>query len=514
MNFSLTPFAGKGLNVTSPIDGALLARLKTHSPDDVTKAVRQAESAFNVWRLVPTPKRGRLVGILGEVLREHKDALGKLTSIECGKILSEGLGEVQEMIDVCDVAVGLSRRIGGEIFASELKDHNLQETWHPKGVVGIITAFNFPVAVWAWNFAISVICGNSNIWKPSEKTPLTALVCQHLFEDAAKRFTKETGIKVPKGLSSVILGDGSIGAALVANKKVKLVSATGSTRMGEKVRLEVSKTLGRDYLLELGGNNAVILTPSANFQLALTSTLFGAVGTAGQRCTTTRRLIVHTSIYKEVCTFLSDIYAKLETSVGNPLQSKTLIGPLIDKLAFDHMQTSLAKAKKQGGKIIGGNRIMRKDLNDNAYYVSPALVKLADQKGVVMDETFAPILYVLPYKTIDQAIAMNNAVEQGLSASIFTTSISEANIFLRDADNGIVNVNNGTSGAELGGAFGGNKATGGGREAGSDSWKAYMTRATNRINYMDGPLQLAQGVQFPVKVDAKKLSSLTKSKKK
>lgn len=504
LKVNLKPYQGKDLVVTTPITGEKICTLKTASPNQVNQSVKKARKAFEEWQKVPMPVRGRLVRMYGEVLRQNKQALGELVSLECGKSLTEGLGEVQEMIDMCNLTVGLSRQIGGTIFSSELDDHNLQETWHPKGVVGIITAFNFPVAVWAWNFAISVVCGNSNIWKPSEKTPVCAIACQQLFDRATKQFTKITGHKVP-AISQIIIGDATAGQALVSNTDVNLVSATGSCRLGDAVRQEVAKTLGRNSLLELGGNNAVIITPNANMELAIPSTLFGAIGTAGQRCTTTRRLFIHQSQYKAVLKVLTDAYQAIgKNSVGNPLDAKSLVGPLIDKTAFDHMQKALQQAKKEGGKITGGHRVLEKKY-PNASYVAPALVAINKQTKIVMEETFAPILYVIPYKTLAEAIKLNNSVEQGLSSAIFTQDIREAEIFLRDTDTGIANVNNGTSGAELGGAFGGNKSTGSGREAGSDAWKSYMTRATNRINYSAGGLKLAQGVKFPVKLNLKSI---------
>ena len=489
-------------SVHTPITGEEIAHINLHNVSDVDGVVAQAKTAFQSWRLVPTPVRGRLIGILGEVLREHKEALSELVTLECGKIISEGRGEVQEMIDICEFAVGLSRQIGGTLFPSELDGHIMQERWHPKGVVGIISAFNFPVAVWAWNFALSIVCGNANIWKPSEKTPIVAEACQVLFDIAAKRFTDETGVNVPEGLSIVLQGKGDVGAAMVAHKDVALVSATGSCAMGDKVQGEVSKTLGRECLLELGGNNAVIITPNADLTLAVESTLFGAIGTAGQRCTTTRRLLIHKSIFDDVYEVFKNAYASISDDIiGNPLDGDTLIGPLIDEQSYAQFKQSVKDAAAQGGEVTGGVRVLQDNFGDEAFYVRPALVKMEKQTGVVETETFAPILYVMPYDTLEDAIAINNSVEQGLSSAILTNDLTEAEQFLRDSDCGIANVNNGTSGAEIGGAFGGNKSTGGGRESGSDSWKQYATRSTNRINTTPGPMQLAQGVKFPLKID-------------
>lgn len=476
----------------SPIDGKALASLKVHSQKDVAEMISRAATDFKIWRDVPMPVRGRLIGIFGDVLRAHKLELAEIVTREAGKIISEANGEVQEMIDIAEYAVGLSRQIGGTIFSSELNDHSLQERWHPKGIVGIISAFNFPVAVWMWNLALSVVCGNTNIWKPSEKTLVSAVASHALWGLAVAEFEKETGITVPKGVSQLLLGTRETGEALVADIRVNLISATGSSRMGEAVQAEVAKTLGRTALLELGGNNAVIFTPSAPMPLALQSTLFGAMGTAGQRCTTTRRLFIHESIVDKMWPHLEKAYRELsDDRIGDPNDKKTLIGPLIDKQAFDNMQSAL----KKSSNVIGGNRVHE---NLGGYYVRPALVNVTEQTEIMKDEVFAPILYVMKYKTLEQAVALNNEVSQGLSAAIFTQNLEEAEYFLRNADNGIVNVNNGTSGAEIGGAFGGNKSTGGGRESGSDSWKQYMTRSTNRINNKPRGLQLAQGVEFPI----------------
>ncbi len=476
--------------VHSPIDGSNIGKVTFDTAAQLDRKIADAHKAFLDWRVVPAPKRGELIRLFGEVLRENKAALGELVTLECGKILSEGQGEVQEMIDICDFAVGLSRQLYGLTIASERPQHRMQEAWHPAGVVGVISAFNFPVAVWCWNFALAIVCGDSVIWKPSEKTPLTALACQALFEQALARFGD-----APTHLSQITLGDRKIGMQLVDDARVPVISATGSTRMGREVGPRVAARFGRS-ILELGGNNAMIVTPSAAQDLALMATVFGAVGTAGQRCTTQRRLIVHQSVVKPFVARLKKAYSSLETKIGSPLHTSTLLGPLIDKQAFEAMQAALKKAKAQGGKVTGGIRTLAKE-HPGAYYVTPAIVEMPKQSDAVHHETFAPILYVMTYKTIDEAIALQNAVPQGLSSCIFTTDMREAELFTSAAgsDCGIANVNLGTSGAEIGGAFGGEKETGGGRESGTDSWKAYMRRATNTINYGTA-LPLAQGVKF------------------
>jgi len=492
-------FVANGYAAHSPINGEQIAQLKLHDSNDVSVMVETSVKAFAEWRKVPMPVRGRLIGIFGEVIRRHKSALADIVTLEAGKIISEANGEVQEMIDIAEYAVGLSRQIGGTIFSSELNDHALQERWHPKGVVGVISAFNFPVAVWMWNLALSVVCGNTNIWKPSEKTLVSAIASHALWDLAVIQFEQETGVRVPHGVSQLLLGERNVGAALVADRRVSLISATGSSRMGEAVQEEVAKTLGRTALLELGGNNAVIFTPSAPMPLAMESTLFGAMGTAGQRCTTTRRLFIHESIFDKLWPHLEKAYRDLKTDlIGKPTDKKTLIGPLIDKQAFENMQMAIHQAQAEGGIVIGGERV-HEELG--GYYVRPAVVKMTKQTHVMMEEVFAPILYVMPYKDMAEAVRLNNEVTQGLSAAIFTRDLTEAEYFLSHADTGIVNVNNGTSGAEIGGAFGGNKATGGGRESGSDSWKQYMTRSTNRINTKPAALKLAQGVEFPLPLD-------------
>ena len=493
--------SGEGHACYSPIDGCLLTHVVLHTPQELTKKIDQAVEHAALWRSIPMPVRGRLIGIFGEVIREHKQLLSDIVTLEAGKIISEARGEVQEMIDIAEYAVGLSRQIAGSLFPSELSHHILQERWQPKGVVGIISAFNFPVAVWMWNLALSVVCGNTNIWKPSEKTLVCAIACQALWEKAVERFTSETQITVPDTISTLILGDRDLGEKLVQDKRVSLISATGSCAMGLKVQAEVAKTLGRSCLLELGGNNAVIITPSAPMPLTLESTLFGAMGTAGQRCTTTRRLFIHESKYDLLWTHIEKAYHGLNNDlIGDPRDPKTLIGPLIDKNSFDQMQQALQNVKNEGGHVVGGQRV-HTDRYSNGYYVRPAVVKLKQQTTQVLHEVFAPILYVIPYRDLAEAVALNNSVEQGLSSAIFTTDLQEAEYFLSHSDCGIANVNNGTSGAEIGGAFGGNKATGGGRESGSDSWKQYMNRCTIRVNTKPEGLKLAQGVQFPIPLD-------------
>lgn len=473
----------------SPVTGEQLAALPVDSRETAAAKIDKASEAFQAWRLVPAPKRGELVRLLGEELRAVKTELGRLVSIEAGKIPSEGLGEVQEMIDICDFAVGLSRQLYGLTIATERPGHRMMETWHPLGVVGVISAFNFPVAVWAWNAALALVCGNAVVWKPSEKTPLTALASQAILKRAIARFGD-----APEGLSEVLIGDRAIGEVLVDHAKVPVVSATGSTRMGREVGPRLAGRFAR-AILELGGNNAGIVCPSADLDMALRAIAFGAMGTAGQRCTTLRRLFVHESVYDQLVPRLQKAYANV--SVGNPLESTALVGPLIDKLAFENMQKALSEAKAHGGQVNGGDRVSLP--HENAYYVKPALVEMPSQVGPVLEETFAPILYVMKYTDFDKVIEDHNAVGAGLSSSIFTLDLREAERFLSadGSDCGIANVNIGTSGAEIGGAFGGEKETGGGRESGSDAWKAYMRRATNTINYSRA-LPLAQGVSFEI----------------
>jgi aldehyde dehydrogenase (NAD+) len=468
----------------SPVDGALLGSVATADGDEVAAAVGRAHEAFLAWRLVPPPRRGELVRLLGEVLREDKEALGRLVSSESGKILSEGLGEVQEMIDICDFAVGLSRQLYGLTIATERPGHRMMETWHPLGVVGVISAFNFPVAVWAWNACLAFVCGDAVVWKPSEKTPLCAVAVTALFARAAERFGD-----APAGLLELVQGGREAGEALADDARVPLVSATGSTRMGAALGPRVAARFGR-ALLELGGNNAMIVTPSADLDLAERAIAFSAMGTAGQRCTTLRRLIVHDDVYERLVPRLKAIWSSAR--VGDPLDPETLVGPLIDRGAASAMEGALGEARGEGGGVHGGEPI-------EGCYVRPALVEMPAQGPVMVKETFAPILYVLRYRDLAEAIALHNAVPQGLASSIFTTDLREAETFLSAAgsDCGIANVNIGPSGAEIGGAFGGEKETGGGRESGSDSWRAYMRRATNTINY-SADLPLAQGVDFSI----------------
>jgi aldehyde dehydrogenase (NAD+) len=480
---------GGSLRIVSPVDGCELSRVQETSPQELAQIIEKAEHAFKKWRLVPAPKRGELIRLFGEELRAHKEDLAVLVTLECGKILQEGLGEVQEMIDVCDFAVGLSRQLYGLTIASERPDHRMMETWHPLGPVLVISPFNFPVAVWCWNFALAIVCGDSVIWKPSEKTPLTALATLSLFENALKKFNASLDLLL------LVVGGSDLGKPLVESSKISLVSATGSVSMGKAVAQSVAARLGKS-LLELSGNNAMILTPSADLELAIRAIAFSALGTAGQRCTTLRRLIVHKSLYDQVFVRLSQIYKHVP--VGNPLEAKTLVGPLIDQRSFDEMQSALKEAHSQGGQIQGGERILEEKY-PKAYYVRPALVAMKTQTEIVRKETFAPILYVMPYEDFEEALKMQNDVPQGLSSCIFTNDIREAETFLsaRGSDCGIANVNIGPSGAEIGGAFGGEKETGGGRESGSDAWKNYMRRATNTINYSK-ELPLAQGIHFDV----------------
>ena len=472
----------------SPVTGGELARVRAHSPQEVAAIVADAADAFRTWRTVPAPVRGRLVRELGELLREHKEDLGALVSIEAGKIASEGLGEVQEMIDICDLAVGLSRQLFGLTIASERPGHRMMEQWHPLGVVGVISAFNFPVAVWSWNTALALVCGDAVVWKPSEKTLLTALACQALVAEAARR------AGAPEAVCAVVLGGAEVGEALVDDPRVALVSATGSTRMGRAVAPRVAARFGR-VLLELGGNNAAIVAPSADLDLAVRGIVFSAAGTAGQRCTSLRRVIAHASIADELVARLSAAYATLP--IGSPLADGTLVGPLIDRASYEGYLTALEKAQANGGELVAGGERVLVDEAPDAYYVQPAIVRMPTQSEIVQAETFAPILYVLTYDGFDEAMAMHNDVPQGLSSSIFTMNVREAERFTAadGSDCGIANVNIGPSGAEIGGAFGGEKETGGGRESGSDAWKAYMRRATNTVNY-SAELPLAQGVTF------------------
>ncbi|MGD0263035.1 MAG: aldehyde dehydrogenase family protein [Verrucomicrobiota bacterium] len=481
--------SGKPLQSLSPIDGRLLATVRTATADEYERAARRAQEAFGKWRLVPAPKRGEIVRQLGNALREAKPDLGRLVTLEAGKILAEGEGEVQEMIDICDFAVGLSRQLYGLTIASERPQHRMMEQWHPLGIVGIVTAFNFPVAVWAWNSALAAVCGDSTIWKPSSQTPLTAIATIKI----AERICRAND--VDPAIFSLVIGDGAtVGERLINDPSVPLISATGSSSMGRHVGEVVTRRLGRT-LLELGGNNAIIVAPSADLNLAMRAILFGAVGTAGQRCTTTRRIIVHESIRAKLTRRLADAYRQVP--IGNPLQPGTLMGPLINTRAVQDMQDALAAVRAQGGQILYGGEPLKGARYPGGCYVRPCLVAAPHNLKIVHEETFAPILYLIPYRTLDQAIAYHNEVPQGLSSAIFTNDLREAEQFLsaRGSDCGIANVNIGTSGAEIGGAFGGEKETGGGRESGSDSWKTYMRRQTATINYSK-ELPLAQGIVF------------------
>ena len=485
--------ASGDLQAVTPITGAPLGRVATQTSADVDRALTAARAAQRVWREVPAPRRGELLRLFGERLRARKDALGRLVSLETGKILQEGLGEVQEMIDVCDFAVGLSRQLYGLTIASERPGHRMAETWHPLGVCAVISAFNFPVAVWAWNAALALVCGNAVVWKPSEKTPLSALATMRIAADALAAFDAQGAAGAPDGLLQLLQGGREIGAQLADDPRVDLVSATGSTAMGRAVGAAAARRFGR-AILELGGNNAGIVTPSADRELALRAILFSAVGTAGQRCTSLRRLLVQADVYDALVARVRAAYARVP--IGNPLDAGVLMGPLIDAQAYERMQAALAQARRDGGVVHGGERV-HVDGCDGGYYVRPALVEMPAQTPLVLTETFAPILYVLRYARLDDAIAMNNAAAHGLSSCIFTNDLREAEAFLSasGSDCGIANVNLGPSGAEIGGAFGGEKDTGGGRESGSDAWKGYMRRATQTINF-SSQLPLAQGIDF------------------
>jgi aldehyde dehydrogenase (NAD+) len=479
---------GALLESKSPVDGHVLGTVHLGGAKDYDQVVDTAHQAFLVWRNLPAPKRGEIIRQIGDRLRLHKDALGKLVSYEMGKSLQEGLGEVQEMIDICDFAVGLSRQLYGLTMHSERPMHRMYEQYHPLGVVGIISAFNFPVAVWSWNAMIAWVCGNTCVWKPSEKTPLTGIACQHI---VAVVFAENN---IPEGVSCLIIGDAHIGKAMATDERVSLISATGSTAMGKSVASTVAQRLGKS-LLELGGNNAIIISPDADLKLVIPAVVFGAVGTCGQRCTTTRRLIVHSAVYNDVKIALANAYKQLK--IGNPLLSENHVGPLIDIDAVLSFSAAIEQAKKEGGKLLAGGNLFTGEGYDSGCYVQPAIVEMSSQTNIVKEETFAPILYMLPYETLDEAIALQNAVPQGLSSAIFTQNLAEAEAFfsVKGSDCGIANVNIGTSGAEIGGAFGGEKATGGGRESGSDSWKFYMRRQTNTINY-GTTMPLAQGIKF------------------
>jgi aldehyde dehydrogenase (NAD+) len=478
-----------GVPARSPLTGEIIGRLQEATERDVSAAIDEAHAAFLLWANVPAPRRGEFVRLLGEELRKSKDDLALLVTLEAGKIASEAAGEVQEMIDICDFAVGLSRQLYGLAISTERPSHRMMETWHPLGVVGVISAFNFPVAVWSWNAALAFVCGDSVVWKPSEKTPLTALAVQAIVERASARFGD-----APAGLSQVIIGGRGVGEMMVDHPRVQLVSATGSTEMGRKVGQRLAARFARS-LLELGGNNAAIIAPSADQNLALRAVAFAAMGTAGQRCTSLRRLFVHESIYDGFVSRLKSAYGSVP--VGDPRKDGTLIGPLIDGGAYDSMQNALTEARK-AGRVAGGEQVDVTGAPD-AHFVRPALVEMDAQSDVVLRETFAPILYVMRYNDLGSAIAAQNASKHGLSSSIFTLDVREAETFMSavGSDCGIANVNIGPSGAEIGGAFGGEKETGGGREAGSDSWKAYMRRATNTVNFGTS-LPLAQGVKFDI----------------
>lgn len=479
--------------IETPVNGEAIGTATYCSPEDYERVIKQGEEAFKAWRAIPAPKRGEIVRVYGNVLRQHKDQLAQLVSLECGKILQEGLGEVQEMIDICDFAVGLSRQLYGYTMQSERPQHRMFDQYQPLGIVGIISAFNFPVAVWAWNSMLAAVCGDVTIWKPSEKTPFTAMACMQLLHGVLTEFN------VPEGVFSLVIGDGEIGQLMSADERVPLVSATGSTAMGKKVAATVGARLGKS-LLELGGNNAVILTPSADLNMAIRSTVFGAAGTCGQRCTTTRRLIIHEEIYEQVKNTLVKAYGSLP--IGNPLQSGVLVGPLIDQDAVKGYLNALEDVQRSGGRVIYGGQVLEGEQYPGGRYVLPTLVEAQNHYPAVQKETFAPILYLIKYSGgIENAIAIQNDVKQGLSSAVFTLNMREAEKFVSYAgsDCGIANINIGTSGAEIGGAFGGEKETGGGRESGSDSWKVYMRRQTNTVNYSN-ELPLAQGIVFELSI--------------
>jgi aldehyde dehydrogenase (NAD+) len=472
----------------SPADGKKIAAVTTTTAAEYETIITTAQAAFEVWRKIPAPRRGEIIRQYGNKLREHKEDLGKLVSYEMGKILQEGLGEVQEMIDICDFAVGLSRQLYGLTMHSERPDHRMYEQWHPLGVVGIISAFNFPVAVWSWNAMLAAVCGDVCIWKPSEKTPLCGVACQQLLQEVLKENN------VPEGVFCLVNGDYTVGERMTNDTRVPLISATGSTRMGKKVGAAVGERLGRS-LLELGGNNAIIISDKANLDMALRAVVFGAVGTCGQRCTSTRRLIIHESVYATFKDKLVKAYAQVR--IGNPLEQGVLVGPLIDTTAVQQFTHAIEEIKREGGTIVCGGEVLASDKNPSGCYVTPCIAEVQNHYDIVQHETFAPILYLMKYTELNEAIRLQNDVKQGLSSAIFTTHMQEMENFLSTAgsDCGIANVNIGTSGAEIGGAFGGEKETGGGRESGSDSWKAYMRRQTNTINYSN-QMPLAQGIQF------------------
>lgn len=481
---------GEYITIHSAADGSPLGSVQMAGDAEYEAVIAKAKAAADHWKTIPAPQRGEIVRQIGDELRKYKEELGQLVTMEMGKIYQEGLGEVQEMIDICDFAVGLSRQLYGLTMHSERPQHRMYEQWHPLGIVGIISAFNFPVAVWAWNSMIAAVCGNVSVWKPSEKTPLTAVACMNIAKEVLKRNN------LPEGIMSMIVGDRKIGEAMSHDKRVALVSATGSTRMGRAVAQAVAQRLGKS-LLELGGNNAIIITPNANLELALPAMLFGSVGTCGQRCTSTRRLIIQEDIYDKVKDSLVKAYSSLKNRVGHPMDSSTLIGPLIDKDSVNAMQKRLEIVKSEGGKVIFGGEVLSGPGYETGTYVVPALVEAENSYESVQEETFAPILYLLKYKDLKEAVNIQNDVAQGLSSSIFSENMRETEYFLSasGSDCGIANVNIGTSGAEIGGAFGGEKDTGGGRESGSDAWKAYMRRQTNTLNWSEA-LPLAQGIKF------------------
>ncbi len=495
LGVDLAAVGGGDLAVRTPVDGSSLGSVRTADAAQIERALTQADACFRQLRVLPAPRRGEAIRLFGETLRSHKASLGQLVTVESGKILPEGLGEVQEMIDICDFAVGLSRQLYGLTIASERPQHRMMEQWHPLGPVAVITAFNFPVAVWAWNFALAVVCGDPVLWKPSEKTPITALACQALWQRAIGQLPDW-----PEHVSQVLVGGRNVGEALAADSRVPLVSATGSCRMGRALSPVVAARFGRG-LLELGGNNAMIVTASADLELAVRAIVFSAVGTAGQRCTSLRRLLVQQSVRDALLLRLIAAYSSLR--IGSPLDPDTLVGPLIDEAAANHMQTALQQAVQQGGSLLVGGRRTLQDRYPSAAYMQPAIVRMPAQTPVVCEETFAPLLYVLDYRELADAIVLHNAVPQGLASCIFTRELREAELFLSAAgsDCGIANVNIGPSGAEIGGAFGGEKATGGGRESGSDAWKSYMRRTTNTINY-GTQLPLAQGIKFGASAEA------------
>lgn len=480
--------SGDYITSYSPVDGSVIGKVSKTTREEYDQVIQQAQEAFVTWRKVPAPKRGDIVRQYGDALRKYKEPLGRLVSYEMGKSLQEGWGEVQEMIDICDFAVGLSRQLYGLTMHSERPNHRMYEQWHPLGIVGIISAFNFPVAVWSWNSMVALVCGDVCIWKPSEKTPLCAVACQNIFHEILK------ANDVPEGVCSYITGDYQVGEMLTKDARVPLISATGSIRMGKIVGAEVAGRLGRT-ILELGGNNAIIVTPSADLKVVLTGAVFGAVGTAGQRCTSTRRLIVHDSIYDEVKNKLANAYKQLR--IGDPLDQNNHVGPLIDKDAVNNYLNALVAIKKEGGNFLVEGGVMEGTGYESGCYVKPCIAEVKPEFEMVQTETFAPILYLMKYQDIEEAMAIHNGVPQGLSSAIMTNNLRESELFLSAAgsDCGIANVNIGTSGAEIGGAFGGEKETGGGRESGSDAWKAYMRRQTNTINYSE-EVPLAQGIKF------------------